>query len=109
MPATYEAITEKKFLDAAGLTYFSRKLNNYPTNDVIEAVIDGVQDALDEKMFSEEYTDYSLFPLVGASNTLYTDTTTNAIYRWNGTRYVQLNANSSITSITNAEIDALFT
>ena len=44
------AITDKKFLDAAGLTYFSRKLNNYPTNDVIAAVIDGVQDALDEKV-----------------------------------------------------------
>lgn len=42
-------INDKKFLDYNGLSYFSRKLNNYPTNDVIEAVIDGIQDALDEK------------------------------------------------------------
>ena len=46
MPAQ---INDKKFLDYNGLSYFSRKLNNYPTNDVIEAVIDGIQDALDEK------------------------------------------------------------
>lgn len=108
MPANYETLTTKKFLDAAGLAYFAGKLNNYPTNDVIAAVIDGVQDALDEKLYIEEYTDYSLFPLTGADKTLYMDTTTNAIYRWNGTRYVQLNASPSITSITNAEIDALF-
>jgi len=50
MPNTYAATNQKKFLDAEGLTYFSRKLNNYPTNDVIEAVIEGVQDALDEKV-----------------------------------------------------------
>ena len=49
MPGAYETTTTKKFLDAAGLTYFSRKLNNYPTNEVIEAVIEGTQDALDEK------------------------------------------------------------
>lgn len=50
MPTTYSATNPKKFLDADGLTYFSRKLNNYPTNNVIAAVVDGVQDALDEKM-----------------------------------------------------------
>lgn len=49
MPNAYETTTTKKFLDAAGLTYFSTKLNNYPTNDVIEAVIEGTQDALNEK------------------------------------------------------------
>ena len=49
MPTNYVPIVTKKFLDFNGLTYFSSKLNNYPTNDVIEAVIDGVQDALDEK------------------------------------------------------------
>ena len=50
MPNEYAATNTKKFLDADGLTYFSRKLNNYPTNEVIEAVVDGVQDALDEKL-----------------------------------------------------------
>ena len=49
MPNGYAATNPKKFLDADGLAYFSRKLNNYPTNDVIEAVIYGIQDALDEK------------------------------------------------------------
>ena len=47
---SFSTTNQKKFLDAAGLTYFSSKLNNYPTNDVIEAVIEGVQDALDEKV-----------------------------------------------------------
>ena len=46
---TYSVTNPKKFLDADGLAYFSRKLNNYPTNDVIEAVVEGIQDALDEK------------------------------------------------------------
>lgn len=46
----YSNTETKKYLDAAGLAYFSGKLNNYPTNDVIEAVVDGVQDALDEKL-----------------------------------------------------------
>lgn len=52
---SFAATSQKKFLDAAGLTYFSSKLNNYPTNDVIEAVINGVQDALDEKVDSVQY------------------------------------------------------
>ena len=56
MPNT---ITTKKFLDAAGLTYFSRKLNDYPNNNVLEAVIEGIQDALDEKVDSDK---------VGAAN-----------------------------------------
>jgi len=51
----YAAISQKKFLDAAGLTYFSQKLNNYPTNDVIAAVIDGVQDALDQKEYKIQH------------------------------------------------------
>ncbi len=50
MPTTYAATAVKKFLDANGLAYFAQKLNNYPTNDVIAAVINGVQDALDEKV-----------------------------------------------------------
>lgn len=50
MPTSYTATTPKKYLDADGLAHFAQKLNNYPTNDVIGAVIDGVQDALDEKL-----------------------------------------------------------
>lgn len=50
MPAqTYEAISDKKFLDAAGVTLLARKMNQYPSNELLAAVIDGVQDALDEK------------------------------------------------------------
>jgi hypothetical protein len=102
----YAATNTKKYLDAAGLTYFSSKLNDYPTNDVIAAVIDGVQDALDEKMYVEEYDDYSDFPLAGAAKTLYIDTTMNSVYIWDGTKYVHLNP--GISAITDAEIDALF-
>ena len=108
MPGTYATVTTKKFLDAAGLTYFSRKLNNYPTNEVIAAVIDGIQDALDEKMYVEEYNTYSLFPLEGSDKTLYIDTSVNSIYRWTGSSYHCLNSTSSPATITNAEIDALF-
>lgn len=107
MPNDNAAITQKKFLDADGLTYFSRKLNNYPTNEVIEAVINGVQDALDEKMYIEEYSSYNLFPLVGSNKTLYIDTGVSDVYIWNGNSYVKLNTNT--VSITNAQIDALFT
>ena len=46
----YKATNTKKFLDSRGLTYFSQQLNNYPDNTVIEAVVEGVQDALDEKL-----------------------------------------------------------
>jgi len=65
----YSSISDKKFLDSNGLTYFSRKLNNYPTNDVIEAVVDGIQDALSEQQGSidalenkvEAYDSYPYF------------------------------------------------
>ena len=60
MPNTYAQISTKKFLDASGLTHFARKLNNYPTNDVIAAVIDGVQDALEEKVDVAAYNNESL-------------------------------------------------
>ncbi len=46
---SYATLIQKKFLDANGLAYFSRKLNNYPTNDLLAAVINGIQDELDEK------------------------------------------------------------
>lgn len=55
MPNTYAQVNAKKYLDAAGLTYLAQKLNNYPNNDVIAAVIDGVQDALDEKLDISSY------------------------------------------------------
>jgi len=55
------------------------------------------------------YTDYSDFPLTGAAETLYLDTTSNGIYRWTGSAYAQLNAGTTPVAITNNEIDALFT
>lgn len=138
MPNNYAAVTPKKFLDADGLAYFARKLNQYPTNDVLVAVIDGVQDALEEKIDNsniglangiasldtqgkvpiiqlpesvneiEEYADYSLFPLEGTAGRLYVDQTSNGIYRWGGTSYVSLSGGGSVSPITASEIDALF-
>ena len=53
MPAE---ITDKKYLDAAGLAHFCQILNQFPNNDVIAAVIEGVQAMFDElgnaKIFS---------------------------------------------------------
>ena len=40
----------KKFLDQNGLEYFASKLNDYPTNEILGAVINATQDALDEKI-----------------------------------------------------------
>lgn len=50
----YSTLNDKKFLDANGLAYFSSKLNNYPTNDILEAVIEGIQDALSEKLDADQ-------------------------------------------------------
>ena len=69
-------------------------------------VVSGAWSAAD---YIAEYTDYSLFPLTGADQTLYIDTTTDAVYRWNGTSYVQLNGGTTPASITNSQIDQLFT
>ena len=57
MPAT---ITDKKYLDATGFAYFCQILNQFPNNDVIAAVIEGVQEMFDElgnaKIFSGSCT-----------------------------------------------------
>ena len=133
---SYSETTTKKFLDFNGLSYFAQKLNQYPTNDVIVAVIEGVQDALDEKVALTdagaangvatldasgyvptsqlpdavydvlEYSAYAQFPVSGESGKLYVDTSTNGVYRWNGTAYAQINQPPA--SIPDAEIDALF-
>lgn len=39
----------KKFLDADGVTYLARLLDNYPDNDILGTVISAIQEALDEK------------------------------------------------------------
>lgn len=39
----------KKFLDADGLTYFTSLLNNYPTNSVLQAVIDAIDQVKADK------------------------------------------------------------
>lgn len=134
MPAAYEILTTKKFLDADGLAHFAQKLNNYPTNDVIAAVVDGVQDALDEKADADTigaadgiasldstgkvpvtqlpsdvndvlaYSSYSAFPVTGTIGKLYIDTATSNTYYWTGSAYIIVGGRV----ITNAEIDALF-
>ncbi len=45
---SYAQTQDKYFLDSEGLTYLARMMNQYPTNTVIAAVVDGVQDALED-------------------------------------------------------------
>lgn len=94
---SYSATNQKKFLDAAGLAYFSSKLNNYPTNDVIEAVINGVQDALDEKVDSVQYdaTNKKITATVGGVTIDIISLST-------------IESEINVDAITNAQIDALF-
>lgn len=94
---SFAATSQKKFLDAAGLTYFSSKLNNYPTNDVIEAVINGVQDALDEKVDSVQYD---------AVNKKITATIGGVTVDVISLSTIESEVN--VDAITNAQIDALF-
>lgn len=70
MPNTYENTGNvKKFLDENGLRYFAQKLNDYPTNDVIAAVIEGVQDALDEKVDKTSYSNEDMGQGYGTCST----------------------------------------
>lgn len=39
----------KKFLDAAGLSYFAGKLNDYPTNEILGTVINAIDSELENK------------------------------------------------------------
>lgn len=39
----------KKFLDADGVAYLARLLDNYPDNELLGTVITAIQEALDEK------------------------------------------------------------
>ena len=56
MANVFEALADKGFLDASGLTYFCRILNRYPDNEVLSEVINAIQDTFDEfgnaKIFS---------------------------------------------------------
>ena len=90
MPSSFSPITNKKFLDVNGLIYFISKLNDYPTNEVIEAVVEGVQDALDEKVDTSK---------VG---------TANGVASLDSSGKVPTNQLPAYSAITNAEIDALF-
>lgn len=45
----------------------------------------------DEKRYVISYDDFSNFPPVGTGDTIYFDSTTNALYIWNGSSYVALN------------------
>ena len=73
------------------------------TNTTQIATTAFVQNAKEVK----EYSDYSDFPLTGAAGNIYVDKTTNNLYRWNTSAYVQIGG--SPQAITNNEIDALFT
>ncbi len=42
-------LNSKKFLDAAGLSYFAQILDNYPNNEILGTVIDAIGEALEEK------------------------------------------------------------
>ena len=39
----------KKFLDAAGLSYFAGKLDDYPTNEILGTVINAIDSELENK------------------------------------------------------------
>lgn len=39
----------KKYLDEVGLAYILGKLDDYPDNEILAAVINAIQDGLDEK------------------------------------------------------------
>ena len=41
--------TQKKFLDANGVSYLASLLDNYPDNEILGTVISAIQDALSEK------------------------------------------------------------
>lgn len=94
---SFSTTNQKKFLDAAGLAYFSSKLNNYPTNDVIEAVIEGVQDALDEKVDSVQYdaVNKKITATIGGVTVDVISLST-------------IESEIGVDAITNAQIDALF-
>ena len=51
MPRNYEPINDKKYLDANGVTHYTRFVN-----EALSAVVDGVQDALAEKVDIDTYT-----------------------------------------------------
>lgn len=107
MPNTYAATNTKKFLDADGLAYFSQKLNSHTDEAIDDAIhqLKGMNDGLAELDSSGkipasqlpsyvddivEYRDRDSFPLTGESGKLYFDETTEKIYRWTGSVYVEI-------------------
>ena len=50
-------VQDKKFLDASGVTYLASLMNNFPTNSLLQNVIDAIQEALDEKQDDISITD----------------------------------------------------
>lgn len=60
---------KEQFLNYRGLTELVEYIKKY----------------VDEKHEVIPYASYTLFPSVGDQNTIYIDTTTNAIYRWDDT------------------------
>ena len=123
-------ITSKKFLDIQGLTYLAQKLNDYPDNNVLSAVIDGIQDALDEKVnasskgvangiasldssgkvplsqlpsSSDDIVVYGLnteLPAEGISGKLYIIIHTKQMFIWDGATYTEISIPLGVTSDT---------
>ena len=60
---------KEQFLDLRGLDEVIKRIKEYISNN--QTII--------------PYTSYTLFPSVGKENTIYVDTTTNLIYRWDDT------------------------
>jgi len=99
----YKATNTKKFLDSRGLTYFSQQLNNYPDNTVIEAVVEGVQDALDEKVDNSKVgTANGVASLNAEGKVPASQLPPETTYEFDGTYNPSTNKIATVNTVTNA-------
>ena len=110
----YSTLNQKKFLDAEGLTYFSRKLNNYPDNDVLQAVVDGIQDALEEKIDEDDRGAANGIATLDANGQLSSDQIPDALVQHIANTIIHLEAaekqllNTRVTAYRNANGTLVF-
>lgn len=52
-------MANKKYLDEVGLAYILDMLSNYPNNEILAALIDALQDALDEKLNTTDISNWA--------------------------------------------------
>ena len=57
MANIYQQANDKSYVDYDGLVYLLGLLNNYPTNELLSAVIDGIQDLIDGSLNTMEIVD----------------------------------------------------